>query len=427
MRKIPFSIFDLTEDQAISLLEADPEQLEEPEDRYIAASQLAKHPSERTINTLIATIQAPSLDLHTRIVRRKAVESLGYLQAFVALPTLHDCLQDEDCYTVDNAVWSIGEIGTQDVAILTDIVLLLDRPRQNHRLIIQTLAKLGYQPATEEIRSFIDAEDEATASAAISAMYQLTGDGSHMEKIIELLQHSSVNVRRSCIQDLIDAEQYSALPKIARSPVSIAFRLRGVRLLAERGILSQKMTFQQIEPVLNRVLLDHPNDLEFVHEYDQTPSLEFAINELYQTDNGRCYLATQTLLESYPETAPDALIHEYHHKAHGDYGAHYHVIKVLGWFQYAPAYNIFIEALSNPQPQFQKSRAAAAISLGRLGNPNAIPVLRSFTSNKIWTLSYACLMALEQMGESLNGVIKPDSADLFVREKYLHLVSGQTL
>ncbi|MEM9117130.1 MAG: HEAT repeat domain-containing protein [Cyanobacteria bacterium P01_F01_bin.56] len=396
------SVFDLTEDQAIDLLKTPPEQLEDPADRYIAASQLAKYESDRSIQALITAIDLPVTDLNSRIVRRKSVETLGYLNATISIPILQRCLQDEDLYTVQNAVWSIGEIGTQDASILDAIVQLLDQPTQNHRLIIQTLAKLGYRPAATTLHSFTQAEDPTVASAAIAAIYQLTGDTSRLHQLVDLLQHESVNVRRSCIQDLIDVQQYDAISQIARCPVSMVFRLRGVRLLAEVGMPAQAIAFRQIEPILDQIIRDHPDDLELVHEYDQTPSLEFLLNELYETDFARCYLATKTLLEVYPQSAPVALIQEYNQKARGDYGAHYHVIKLFGWLRYAPAYELLVEALHNPTPQFQKSRTAAAIALGHLGDSRAVPALKSGLTSPIWSLSYACLMALQALHESIH-------------------------
>ncbi|NET33160.1 MAG: phycocyanin operon protein Y [Cyanothece sp. SIO1E1] len=427
MEKRPFSIFSLTEAQAIALLETPSDQLDAPEDRYIAASQLVNYPSDRTINALIAAIQTPGLDLNHRIVRRKAVETLGYLKAAAALPILQSCLQDEDRYTVDNAVWSIGEIGTQDTAILVAITQCLSQPEQNYRLIIQTLAKLNYLPAASHIHSFIDADDPPIASAAISAIYQLTGDDAQIPKLVELLQHPTVNARRSCIQDLIDAKQYAAIPQIAQCPVSMVFRLRGIRLLAEGGIPAKQITFEQIESALDCVIRDHPNDLELVHEYDQTPSLEFAINELYETDFARCYLAAKTLLAVYPEMAPTALIKAYEDRARGDYGAHYHVIKLLGWLNYDPAYDMLVEALHNPAPQFQKSRTAAAIALGELGDPRAIPALEAGLNTEIWSLNYACLMALNQLSQAGWEAIDLKNADFLVKAKCLQLASRQGL
>ena len=387
-----FSVFHLTEDQAIDLLETNPEQLESPSDRYIAATQLAKYPSQRTIQALIRAIQQETPTLDTRIVRRKSIETLGYLKAVEALPIIRPCLQDEDCYTAENAAWAIGEIGTQCPDTLDEITQLLSKPNQSYRLIIHTLAKLKYSQALDAIHPFLNADDLCIRSAAISTTCQLTHDNSAMTDVIELLQHSDINARRGCIQDLIDAHYYPAIPFIAKSPISITFRLRGLRLLATAGLPTQAIAFQDLQPSLEQVIRDHPSTIDMVHEYDQLPTLDFAIQELYQTDFGRCYLASQTLLESYAAEAPTALLDSYHQKGKGDYGAHYLIIKLLGWLKYEPAYDIFVEALHNPLPQFRKSRTAAAIALGELGKETAIPELRQALKSLIlWVLQYASL------------------------------------
>ncbi|WP_445309206.1 hypothetical protein [Microcoleus vaginatus] len=42
--------------------------------------------------------------LENWIVHRKSVETLGRLQAVLALPVIRTCLADNDCYTVGNGV-----------------------------------------------------------------------------------------------------------------------------------------------------------------------------------------------------------------------------------------------------------------------------------------------------------------------------------
>ena len=201
-----------------------------------------------------------------------------------------------------------------------------------------------------------------------------------------------------CIQDLIDANYFQAIPAISRCPVSMVFRLRALRQLGAVAIATNQMGFAEIEPYLTQVVNDAPDTLEFVHEYDQQPSLEFLIGELYHTDFGRCYLATQTLLEIYPKEAPEALLVTWEKEAHNDYGAHYHVIKLLGWLRYEPAYDLLVEGLHNQMPQFQKSRSAAAIALGNLGDPKAIPLLKETLESPIFNLRYASALALQVLG-----------------------------
>ncbi|MEM7553198.1 MAG: HEAT repeat domain-containing protein [Cyanobacteria bacterium P01_A01_bin.84] len=394
------NIFGLTQEQAITLLKTPPEKLEDASDRYIAASHLMNFSTPESIEALLEAVKRDDPNLDNRIVRRKAVESLGRLQALEAIPTIRSCLADDDCYLVENSVWALGEIGTEDEAILEEVSKLLEKPGQNYRVIIHTLANLNYQSALDRIRQYTTSEDKPTASAAIAAVCRFSGDYSQIGEVIDLLQHQKVNARRACLQDLIDSGYYGAIPDISRCPVSVVFRLRAIYMMAEAGIKQEKITFKDIQPDLERALLDNPDRIDLVHEYDVTPVLSFVIEELYNTDFGRCYLATKTLVDTYPQEAPKALLESYLQKGHNDYGAHYHILKTLGWLNYAPAYNLFIENLHNNAPQFQKSRTACALALGELGDRKAIPELKKCLETKIWSLKYAALMALEKLGDT---------------------------
>ena len=398
MDKRFFKFFNLTEDQAIALLDTPQDQITENDSRYIAASHLVNFRTEEAINALIRAVQNNDPTLDNRIVRRKSIETLGRLEAKQALKVIHTCLNDEDCYTVENAVWAVGEIGTTDANLLEDIALLLDKPGQTHRIIIHTLTKLNYKPALERIRPFVDNADPLIASAAITSVCRFSKDYSQMGKVVAMLQHPTVLARRLSIQDLIDSHYYKAIPNIAKCPVSLVFRLRGIRMLAEVGIPTGEITFEMIQPHLEQTLRDHPNDLDLVHTYEETPDLTVLVRTLYETDFGKCYLASKTILDHYADIAPSALLDTYSEEAKGDYGAHFHVIKLLGWLKYAPAYDLILEALHNRQPQFQKSRAAAAIALGELGDIKAIPVLEDCLCEKDWVLKYAALVALEKLG-----------------------------
>lgn len=417
MDKRFFNLFNLTEVQAIILLDTPQDQLDEGDSRYIAASHLVNFPSDQSINALMRAVQMDNPSLDNRIVRRKAVETLGRLQAAQALSVIQTCLADEDCYTVENAVWAIGEIGTKDAAILEEVAQLLDKPGQLYRVIIHALAKLNYKPALERIHRFVDASDPPIASAAVAAVCRLSGDDTQMHKVVALLQHPSVFARRLCIQDLIDTHYYDAIPNIARCPVSLVFRLRGIRMLAEAGLAAGALSFQTIQPDLEQTLRDHPNDLVLVHTYPQPPDLSVLMRELYETDFGRCYLSTKTILEHYADAAPAALFATYQEEAQNDYGAHFHVMKLFGWLKHAPAFDLLIEALHNREPQFQKSRAAAAIALGELGDARAIPELKTCLTARIWDLKYAALMALEQLGDTSGHEQVADDPDWLIREK----------
>ncbi len=423
MDKRFFSFFNLTEEQAIAILDTPQAEISEDDSRYIAAAHLINFDTEPAIQALIRAVQQEDPVLENRIVRRKSIETLGRLKATPALPTIRACLADADCYTVENAVWAIGEIGTQDPEILAEITALLDRPKQTYRVIIHTLASADYQPAVERIRGFVDDPDAPIASAAIAAICRLTRDFTNMDKVVAMLQHPAVLGRRLSIQDLIDARYYAAIPDIAHCPVSLVFRLRGMRLLAEAGIAEGAIDFKFVQPYLEQSLIDRPTDLQLVHKFDVIPPLNILIEDLYETDFGRCYLAVQTILDRYAEAAPAALFETYTAEARNDYGAHFHVIKLFGWLKHQPAYDLLLEGLHNTQPQFQKSRAAAAIALGELGDRSCIPHLKTCLETKIWDLKYAALMTLEQFGDRSGREIAAADADWLLRAKAEHLIA----
>lgn len=410
------NIFNLTEDQAIALLKKPLDTEDGTSERYVGAAHLINFPTERSINALIEAVKDLDPALANRIARRKAVESLGRLKATQALPILKTCLADPDPLTVENAVWAIGEIGTEEQSILEAIANLLTKPHQTYRVIIHTLANFNYLPALERIKPFTCHDDKSIASAAIASVARLGDDYSQMDEVVEFLQHSDINVRRACIQDLIDAEYYAAIPAIAKAPISIAFRLRGIRLLAAKGLATDRVNFAEIQPSLDSIIRDRPQDIDLVHEYDRPPELEFLIKELYHTDFGRCYLASKTILEIYPQEAVAALLQTYQDEAHNDYGAHFHVVKLLGLLKHQASYDLIVEALHNTSPQFQKSRAAAAIALGNLQTVQAIPLLKEILDTPIFDLKYACLLALEQLGENCWSEVVDDQ-NLLIKTK----------
>ena len=430
MDKRFFNLFNLTEDQAIAILETPIKELEDPSEKYIAVSHLINFDSEKTIQALIRAIETSNVaEVDERIVRRKAIESLGRLKALSALPTIQSCLKDDDKYTVENAAWAIGEISGElkswsstGVELQEAIASVLDRRDQIYRVIIQTLVKLDYKPSVDRIRRFTSSADEPTRSAAIAAVYRFTGDPTDIGQIVQLLQSQNVNSRRAAIQDLMDATYAPAIPDIVKCPVSVVFRLRGIRALAQAGVESGELDFATVMPSLDATIADHPRSLQLIHSYQKKPTLDELMSLLYETDFGICYLATQTLLNEMPDVGPDdvpdALLATYKAEGYNDYGAHYHIIKILGWLKYSPAYDLIVkEGLFNPEPQFQKSRAAAAIALGEIGDVRAIPELKKVLETRIWDLKYAALMALEKLGDLSGHAIAAKDADVLIAQR----------
>ena len=72
------------------------------------------------------------------------------------------------------------------------------------------------------------------------------------------------------------------------------------------------------------------------------------------------------------------------------------------------------EGLYNKEPQFQKSRAAAAIALGELGDRRAIPELKKALETRVWDLKYAALMALEKLDDLSGHTIALNDTDWLI-------------
>ena len=123
-------------------------------------------------------------------------------------------------------------------------------------MIIQTLVKLDYKPSVDRIKRFTTAADEPTRSAAIAAVYRFTGDVADIGQIVQLLQSQNVNSRRAAIQDLMDATYALAIPDIVKCPVSVVFRLRGIRFLAQPGVESGEIDFATVMPSLDAAIAE---------------------------------------------------------------------------------------------------------------------------------------------------------------------------
>jgi bilin biosynthesis protein len=75
---------------------------------------------------------------------------------------------------------------------------------------------------------------------------------------------------------------------------------------------------------------------------------------------------------------------------------------------------MILKNLNHPQPQFQKSRAAAAIALGNMGMIEAIPLLREMLQTNIFDLKYASLIALKQLGDTTINSLIPSEDDWLI-------------
>lgn len=391
----------LTHEAALKILLIPVDQLESMSDYYMATSHLINFPGSITEKALLQLVENKSKELAIVIARRKAVEVLARLDCQDAIKSIGDCLNDTDHYLVENAAWALRRLNSQDSQHHQIMIGLLDDPSQNQRILIQSLAALGVKEALSKIKVLAEDSDPGVRGAALSALVRLDNQRECLQRLEPQLTLPNQMNRQSAIQDVIDCKAFSLLPAVLHSPVSPAFRMRALEALWPQGV-AQYQGFDLIR-LLDDLLLDHPNNLELIHQYEDARPAEFLVQELFSTDFSRCYLALKTLSDKPSEELWPLLEKRWYGDAYNDYGAHYFFVCLFGlildWRKNAKnkIETILLNAIDNQRPQFLKSRPAAILALSKL-NPEKFRIefrkLISLEHMPFWQCRYAALLSL---------------------------------
>ena len=423
-------------DETLLILSSSPESLDSASDYYMAAAHLINFPGDRAENALLELVAHQSTEQPVRLAKRKAVEVLARLGCQRAVDAIGACLNSDDPYLVENAAWSLQQLNCQSLKWLQAMSSLLDDPRQTRRVLIKSLAGLGYQPALAAIESLRDDPKVSVRSAVISAAIQLGGDASQMHQLVDYLVQPNQMDRQSAIQDVIDCGAAQLLPDVLRAPVSPVFRMRALRVLGEEAEGMDELDFNLIES-LDRLLVDSPSDLNLVHQYDESPTEHFLIQEFFGTDFSRCYLAFQVLLQRPAASIWPILKRRWYEEAYNDYGAHYFFIQLLASRDDWPPDSLneirtLLEAsMLNQRPQFMKSRPAAVLSLKRSfmkDSEKLLSVMLNSTEPFLWDCRYAAMMVLGDQSSLLlmhqDAVRQSFKNDRFLQRKVRQLLDN---
>ena len=397
---------ELTCAHAYQILTTPIDQLESKSDFYMAAAHLINFPGNRTEQILLDFLSQPSGEQAVQIAKRKAVEVLGRLGSTRSVQVIGQCLESDDIYLVENSVWALQQLKCCDPAIIRRMLALLQDKTQNLRVLIQCLASLKVQESIESIRLLQESENLGVRGAAISAIAQLSNEKSNLDKIVEHLTVPNQMDRQSAVQDLIDANALDFLPAIVSAPVSPAFRMRACRQILNDS--DSMLIDAHILSLIDTILRDDPSCIDIVHKYDQQPSIEFLLRDLFNTDFSRCYLALMGLRQCSSEVLWPLMSDLWAREAHNDYGAHYFFMRIFGSRSDWPedglrhALEIIQESIINRRPQFRKSRAAAIQALHFLSPDLFIQSIPDFLSAGVdapWDCRYMTTICLESMAE----------------------------
>lgn len=435
MRRFDNIHLGLSHEEALRILTLPLEQLESASDYYMAASHLINFPGPETEAALMQLLRNPSNEQSVNLARRKAVEVLARLDVSDAIGPIGDCLRSQDPFLVENSAWALQQLQCKDHSLHAAMVELLSDPTQNRRILIQSLSGLHVNSALPIITPLQDDENPGVRGAALAAVAKISGDHSNVAELENHLTLPNQMDRQSAIQDIIDCKATSLLESVLKAPVSPVFRMRALKKLWQSG----EMHFEGLHllQLLDRLMLDLPDDLILVHRYDEPPNDEFLIQELFGTDFSRCYLALLTLRDRSPEALWPLLLNRWEQDGHNDYGAHYFFVRLFGaiqsWPQKARTWMIcrLVEAVDNQRPQFMKSKHAALLSLAALDPERCSDHLdrwQSPTHMKSWECRYAASMVINRLSglEKLkveSGQYLKEESHPFVKQRLLQALS----
>lgn len=182
-------------------------------------------------------------------LRRNAARALGKIgQGYGAvLPALIQCLDCDDYYVRETASQALESLG--EAAAVPHLVALLDggvaaavgvegKPHlvQPYNAILEALGSLGDGTLTVAIAPFLEHGDAQVRNAAARAMYQITGETQYAERLVKVLGHDQLQLRRAALMDLGAVGYLAGADAIANTLAE-----NSMKLMALRGVLEHQL------------------------------------------------------------------------------------------------------------------------------------------------------------------------------------------
>jgi phycocyanobilin lyase alpha subunit len=198
-------------------------------------------------------------------LRRNAARALGKLGDRQVVPNLIQCLGCSDYYVREAAAQALETLGDERaIAPLQSLlaggvaaaVPVAGKPHlvQPYNAIIEALGSLGAQQAVAEITPFLDHGVPQVQNAAARALYQLTGDASYCQTLVDRLRSPELQLRRSAMMDLGAIGYLAAAQPIAATPAENSLKLIALRGLLETHLQAHRFPHQPLSPQAHQVL-----------------------------------------------------------------------------------------------------------------------------------------------------------------------------
>jgi len=395
----------LSKEEAIEILEKPPHELNLSSDYYKAVFHLSKYPGLKTEQLLLNLIVNKSNETSIAIARRKAVESLARLKCYRAIPAIGKCLSSSDEYLVEISAWALKELDCNDQKLIKRMVILLDDPKQNRRVLCQSLGALGGISELTRLKACLENGQVSLIErgSLIAAIFKLSGGKIDVSEIRSNLLDENQNSRHCAVQDAIDSGDIGLLPSVLKTPVAPFFRFRAINSLWPENV--QEIKTMNLVSIIDSTLDDHPDKLTLLPRKYQEDDIEVLVEQLFNTDFNHCYLAQKVLFScSADEIWPCVSYNIY--RAKKDYGALYFFVNLFrnvdGWGEQAckEIREILLFCLSNKWPANMKFRPSAILAMKKF-DPNYCwdNIFDWLNANytTFWASRYAALIVLESI------------------------------
>lgn len=182
-------------------------------------------------------------------LRRNAARALGKIgQGYDnVVPALLGCLTCDDYYVRETAAQALESLGASSaVPVLASLlegsvaaaVQVEGKPHlvQPYNAVLEALGTLGNDDLVVTIAPFLDHDVPQVRNAAARAMYQITGDAQYAERLVKVLDHDQLQLRRAALMDLGAVGYLAGAGAIANTLAE-----NSMKLIALKGVLEHQV------------------------------------------------------------------------------------------------------------------------------------------------------------------------------------------
>ncbi|MCB4377716.1 HEAT repeat domain-containing protein [Synechococcus sp. MU1650] len=383
----------MDEQQAIGLLSQNINTLDNPGIKYIAATRLGACSSRDSLDALVLAATGDRENIFDSITRRKSIEALGRRRDLSTLPTIYDAMSSSDEQTIVNAVDTLINFGVPlDSQFKSSLLKIIqDGSDVLKRVAIQCFSRLEMHDSNGIISKQQSNPNILVNGASIAYSIRVQGDKSKLQTLTDHLENTNVIYRRSSVIDIGDAGEPSLLSNIAKVAVSMPLRAKSAFKI------TPKIKTESQRNLINQMLQDDSRHLCFTQSVDVPVDLKEVCDLLRHRDEERQYSGAKTLF-TWPVAGLAEAINSIWENHGSDYGVHYQVNCLISQLGLTELSFITKESLSEPAPQYAKSKIAATWGCLNLGLSECRSEIENLFMMSSWEpLRWTCAEVLRKL------------------------------